>query len=331
VEINELGPSGRVRVPGHDPTPQLPLADTLVSLGRHPEPARPNRRCTRRTRLGAVPARSDSRTAPTGNVRIAAGRDQGGPGKPHHFLSVTKGRPLGGSVSTARQTRTATIILRGRQPSRIFGTARQRGSGVPGAGWPGALAQRLDDRRQPTPIALKQFENQIAVCRRCGRPGWPRARRRIFGAMVESHLMAGRPGTLGAGARPAGLWASRSPDGLALGLGRQAWLRSKIPGRRGCAQRRGRPPYALENKGHKYGQLKPIPANWCLGATSAFRAASCSQNSAGKTHPVPKPDGSGPGRLQIIPDSKDAGKAPCSKSFHAKSAADPVARGVLGK
>src|SRR5467141_2695468 len=119
-----------------------------------------------------------------GNVQIAADAIKAAQ-QPHHFLSVTKGGHS--AIVSTRGNEDCHIILRGgNQPN--FDAASVE-----------AVAQELSRRGLAQRVmidashanALKRFENQLAVCRDvAGQLG--AGEERIFGVMIESHLMAGR-------------------------------------------------------------------------------------------------------------------------------------------
>ncbi len=119
-----------------------------------------------------------------GNVRIAADAIKAAQ-QPHHFLSVTKGGHS--AIVSTRGNEDCHIILRGgHQPNfdaasveAVCEELSQRG-----------LAQRvMIDASHAN--ALKKHENQLAVCRDvCAQLA--AGEERIVGAMIESHLVAGR-------------------------------------------------------------------------------------------------------------------------------------------
>jgi len=119
-----------------------------------------------------------------GNVRIAADAIKAAQ-QPHHFLSVTKGGHS--AIVSTRGNEDCHIILRGgSQPNFDASSVEAVCQELAHRG----LAQRLMiDASHAN--ALKRFENQIAVCRDVAGQ-LAAGEERIFGAMVESHLMAGR-------------------------------------------------------------------------------------------------------------------------------------------
>ena len=119
-----------------------------------------------------------------GNVRIAADAIKAAQ-QPHHFLSVTKGGHS--AIVSTRGNEDCHIILRGgNQPNFDAPSVEAVCQELARRG----LAQRLMiDASHAN--ALKKFENQIAVCRDVAGQ-LAAGEERIFGAMVESHLIAGR-------------------------------------------------------------------------------------------------------------------------------------------
>jgi 3-deoxy-7-phosphoheptulonate synthase len=119
-----------------------------------------------------------------GNVRIATDAIKAAQ-QPHHFLSVTKGGHS--AIVSTRGNEDCHIILRGgHQPNfdaaSVEAVCRELASR--------GLAQRLMiDASHAN--SLKKFENQLAVCRDVtGQLAG--GEERIFGVMIESHLVAGR-------------------------------------------------------------------------------------------------------------------------------------------
>ena len=119
-----------------------------------------------------------------GNVQIAADAIKAAQ-QPHHFLSVTKGGHS--AIVSTRGNEDCHIILRGgSQPNFDAASVQAVCVELSRRG----LAQRvMIDASHAN--ALKRFENQLAVCRDvAGQLG--AGEERIFGVMIESHLMAGR-------------------------------------------------------------------------------------------------------------------------------------------
>ncbi len=119
-----------------------------------------------------------------GNVRIAADAIKAAQ-QPHHFLSVTKAGHS--AIVSTRGNEDCHIILRGgSQPNFDAASVQATCQELARRG----LAQRLMiDASHAN--AMKKYENQIPVCEdiagqlACGEE-------RIFGVMIESHLVAGR-------------------------------------------------------------------------------------------------------------------------------------------
>jgi 3-deoxy-7-phosphoheptulonate synthase len=119
-----------------------------------------------------------------GNVRVAADAVKAAQ-QPHHFLSVTKAGHS--AIVSTRGNEDCHIILRGgSQPNFDAASVEVVCQELARRG----LAQRLMiDASHAN--SLKQFENQLVVCRDvAGQLG--NREERIFGVMVESHLVAGR-------------------------------------------------------------------------------------------------------------------------------------------
>jgi len=119
-----------------------------------------------------------------GNVRIAADAIKAAQ-QPHHFLSVTKGGHS--AIVSTRGNEDCHIILRGgSQPNFDSASVQAVGLELSHRG----LAQRLMiDASHAN--SLKKFENQLAVCRDVAGQ-LAAGEERIFGAMIEGHLVAGR-------------------------------------------------------------------------------------------------------------------------------------------
>ncbi len=119
-----------------------------------------------------------------GNVRIAADAIKAAQ-QPHHFLSVTKGGHS--AIVSTRGNEDCHIILRGgSQPNFDAASVQAVCVELSRRG----LAQRLMiDASHAN--ALKKFENQFAVCRDVATQ-LGAGEERIFGVMIESHLVAGR-------------------------------------------------------------------------------------------------------------------------------------------
>jgi 3-deoxy-7-phosphoheptulonate synthase len=119
-----------------------------------------------------------------GNVRIAADAIKVAQ-QPHHFLSVTKGGHS--AIVSTRGNEDCHIILRGgSQPNFDSASVQAVCVELSRRG----LAQRLMiDASHAN--ALKKFENQLAVCRDVAGQ-LAVGEERIFGVMIESHLVAGR-------------------------------------------------------------------------------------------------------------------------------------------
>ena len=119
-----------------------------------------------------------------GNVRIATDAIKAAQ-QPHHFLSVTKGGHS--AIVSTRGNEDCHIILRGgNQPNFDAASVEAVCRELAGRG----LAQRLMiDASHAN--SLKKFENQLTVCSNvAGQLG--AGEERIFGVMIESHLVAGR-------------------------------------------------------------------------------------------------------------------------------------------
>jgi 3-deoxy-7-phosphoheptulonate synthase len=119
-----------------------------------------------------------------GNVRIAADAIKAAQ-QPHHFLSVTKGGHS--AIVSTRGNEDCHIILRGgSQPNFDSASVQAVSVELSRRG----LAQRLMiDASHAN--ALKKFENQLVVCRDVAGQ-LAAGEERIFGVMIESHLVAGR-------------------------------------------------------------------------------------------------------------------------------------------
>jgi 3-deoxy-7-phosphoheptulonate synthase len=119
-----------------------------------------------------------------GNVRIAADAIKAAQ-QPHHFLSVTKGGHS--AIVSTRGNEDCHIILRGGSQPNYDAASVQ------------AVCQELSHRGLAQRVmidashanSLKKFENQLTVCRDVAAQ-LSAGEERIFGVMIESHLMAGR-------------------------------------------------------------------------------------------------------------------------------------------
>jgi len=119
-----------------------------------------------------------------GNVRIAADAIKAAQ-QPHHFLSVTKAGHS--AIVSTRGNEDCHIILRGGNQPNFDAASVQ------------AICQELGDRGLAQRLmidashanALKKYENQLVVCRDIAGQ-LSGGEERIFGVMVESHLVAGR-------------------------------------------------------------------------------------------------------------------------------------------
>src|SRR6267154_2513442 len=119
-----------------------------------------------------------------GNVRIAADAIKAAQ-QPHHFLSVTKAGHS--AIVSTRGNEDCHIILRGGNQPNFDAASVQ------------AICQELADRGLAQRLmidashanALKKYENQLVVCRDIAGQ-LSAGEERIFGVMVESHLVAGR-------------------------------------------------------------------------------------------------------------------------------------------
>ncbi|HWY72445.1 MAG TPA: 3-deoxy-7-phosphoheptulonate synthase AroG [Burkholderiaceae bacterium] len=179
VEINELGlPAGCEYLDMI--TPQY-IAD-LVSWGAIG--ARTTESQVHRELASGLSCPVGFKNGTDGNVRIAADAIKAAQ-QPHHFLSVTKGGHS--AIVSTRGNEDCHIILRGgNQPNFDAPSVEAVCQELARRG----LAQRLMiDASHAN--ALKKFENQIAVCRDVAGQ-LAAGEERIFGAMVESHLIAGR-------------------------------------------------------------------------------------------------------------------------------------------
>jgi 3-deoxy-7-phosphoheptulonate synthase len=119
-----------------------------------------------------------------GNVRIAADAIKAAQ-QPHHFLSVTKGGHS--AIVSTRGNEDCHIILRGgSQPNYDAASVQAVCRELSHRG----LAQRvMIDASHAN--SLKKFENQLTVCRDVAAQ-LSAGEERIFGVMIESHLVAGR-------------------------------------------------------------------------------------------------------------------------------------------
>ena len=179
LEINELGvPAGCEYLDMI--TPQY-IAD-LVSWGAIG--ARTTESQVHRELASGLSCPVGFKNGTDGNVRIAADAIKAAQ-QPHHFLSVTKGGHS--AIVSTRGNEDCHIILRGGpQPNFDAASVQAVSEELSLRG----LAQRLMiDASHAN--ALKKWENQLVVCRDvAGQLGG--GEERIFGVMVESHLVAGR-------------------------------------------------------------------------------------------------------------------------------------------
>jgi 3-deoxy-7-phosphoheptulonate synthase len=119
-----------------------------------------------------------------GNVRIAADAIKAAQ-QPHHFLSVTKAGHS--AIVSTRGNEDCHIILRGgSRPNFDAASVQATSAELAQRG----LAQRLMiDASHAN--AMKKYENQLDVCRNIAGQ-LAAGEERIFGVMVESHLVSGR-------------------------------------------------------------------------------------------------------------------------------------------
>jgi 3-deoxy-7-phosphoheptulonate synthase len=179
LEINELGlPAGCEYLDMI--TPQY-IAD-LVSWGAIG--ARTTESQVHRELASGLSCPVGFKNGTDGNVQIAADAIKAAQ-QPHHFLSVTKGGHS--AIVSTRGNEDCHIILRGgNQPNFDAASVEAVAQELAHRG----LAQRLMiDASHAN--ALKRFENQLPVCRNVSSQ-LAAGEERIFGAMVESHLMGGR-------------------------------------------------------------------------------------------------------------------------------------------
>jgi 3-deoxy-7-phosphoheptulonate synthase len=179
VEINELGlPAGCEYLDMI--TPQY-IAD-LVSWGAIG--ARTTESQVHRELASGLSCPVGFKNGTDGNVRIAADAIKAAQ-QPHHFLSVTKGGHS--AIVSTRGNEDCHIILRGgNQPNFDAASVEAVCQELARRG----LAQRLMiDASHAN--ALKKSENQLLVCRDVARQ-LGSGEERIFGLMVESHLVGGR-------------------------------------------------------------------------------------------------------------------------------------------
>jgi len=179
LEINELGlPAGCEYLDMI--TPQY-IAD-LVSWGAIG--ARTTESQVHRELASGLSCPVGFKNGTDGNVQIAADAIKAAQ-QPHHFLSVTKGGHS--AIVSTRGNEDCHIILRGgNQPNFDAASVEAVAQELARRG----LAQRLMiDASHAN--ALKRFENQLPVCRNVSSQ-LAAGEERIFGAMVESHLMGGR-------------------------------------------------------------------------------------------------------------------------------------------
>ena len=179
LEINELGlPAGCEYLDMI--TPQY-IAD-LVSWGAIG--ARTTESQVHRELASGLSCPVGFKNGTDGNVRIAADAIKAAQ-QPHHFLSVTKGGHS--AIVSTRGNEDCHIILRGgSQPNYDAASVE-------------AVCQELGRRGLAPRVmidashanALKRFENQTAVCRDVATQ-LGAGEERVFGVMIESHLMAGR-------------------------------------------------------------------------------------------------------------------------------------------
>ena len=179
LEINELGlPAGCEYLDMI--TPQY-IAD-LVSWGAIG--ARTTESQVHRELASGLSCPVGFKNGTDGNVRIAADAVKAAQ-QPHHFLSVTKGGHS--AIVSTRGNEDCHIILRGgSQPNFDSASVQAVCQELARHG----LAQRLMiDASHAN--SLKKFENQLAVCRDVAGQ-IASGEDRIFGVMIESHLVAGR-------------------------------------------------------------------------------------------------------------------------------------------
>ena len=179
LEINELGlPAGCEYLDMI--TPQY-IAD-LVSWGAIG--ARTTESQVHRELASGLSCPVGFKNGTDGNVQIAADAIKAAQ-QPHHFLSVTKGGHS--AIVSTRGNEDCHIILRGgNQPNFDAASVEAVAQELARRG----LAQRLMiDASHAN--ALKRFENQLPVCRNVSSQ-LASGEERIFGAMVESHLVGGR-------------------------------------------------------------------------------------------------------------------------------------------
>jgi 3-deoxy-7-phosphoheptulonate synthase len=179
LEINELGlPAGCEYLDMI--TPQY-IAD-LVSWGAIG--ARTTESQVHRELASGLSCPVGFKNGTDGNVRIATDAIKAAQ-QPHHFLSVTKGGHS--AIVSTRGNEDCHIILRGgNQPNFDAASVETVCRELSSRG----LAQRLMiDASHAN--SLKRFENQLAVC---GNVAGQLAagEDRIFGVMIESHLVEGR-------------------------------------------------------------------------------------------------------------------------------------------
>jgi len=179
LEINELGlPAGCEYLDMI--TPQY-LAD-LVSWGAIG--ARTTESQVHRELASGLSCPVGFKNGTDGNVRIAADAVKAAQ-QPHHFLSVTKGGHS--AIVSTRGNEDCHVILRGGSQPNFDSTSVQA---VCLELARHGLAQRLMiDASHAN--SLKKFENQLAVCRDVAGQ-LANGEDRIFGVMIESHLVAGR-------------------------------------------------------------------------------------------------------------------------------------------
>ena len=179
LEINELGlPAGCEYLDMI--TPQY-IAD-LVSWGAIG--ARTTESQVHRELASGLSCPVGFKNGTDGNVRIATDAIKAAQ-QPHHFLSVTKGGHS--AIVSTRGNEDCHIILRGgNQPNFDATSVEAVCKELASRG----LAQRLMiDASHAN--SLKKFENQLTVCSNvAGQLG--AGEERIFGVMIESHLVAGR-------------------------------------------------------------------------------------------------------------------------------------------
>ncbi len=179
LEINELGlPAGCEYLDMI--TPQY-LAD-LVSWGAIG--ARTTESQVHRELASGLSCPVGFKNGTDGNVRIAADAIKAAQ-QPHHFLSVTKGGHS--AIVSTRGNEDCHIILRGgSRPNFDAASVQSVSEELARRG----LAQRLMiDASHAN--ASKQCENQLLVCRSVEEQ-LGNGEERIFGAMIESNLVAGR-------------------------------------------------------------------------------------------------------------------------------------------